>query len=74
MVPPISPASQLSRLLTPHEREVMYWVNQGKTNWEVAQILGCSEQTMKKHLQRIYRKLGVEIRMAAANCLRDSAK
>jgi DNA-binding CsgD family transcriptional regulator len=74
MVPPSSPASQLSRLLTPREREIMYWVSQGKTNWEVTQILGCVEQKMKKHLQRIYRKLGVEIRMAAANCLRDSAK
>jgi FixJ family two-component response regulator len=36
------------------EREIMHWVSQGKTNWEVAQILGCVEQTVKKHLQRIY--------------------
>jgi len=44
----------------------MHWVSQGKSNWEVAQILGCVEQTVKKHLQHIYRKLGVENRTAAA--------
>ena len=49
----------------------MHWVSQGKSNWEVAKILGCVEQTVKKHLQHIYRKLGVENRMAAANCLRE---
>jgi len=49
----------------------MHWVSQGKSNWEVAQILGCVEQMVKKHLQHIYRKLGVENRMAAANSLRE---
>ena len=49
----------------------MHWVSQGKSNWEVAQILGCVEQTVKKHLQRINRKLGVENRVAAANYLRE---
>jgi DNA-binding CsgD family transcriptional regulator len=68
MNPAINPASLL---LTPREREIMHWVSQGKSNWGVAKILGCSEQTVKKHLQRIYRKLGVENRMAAANCLRE---
>jgi len=52
----------------------MHWVSQGKSNWEVAQILGCVEQTVKKHLQRINRKLGVENRVAAANCLRKISK
>jgi DNA-binding CsgD family transcriptional regulator len=71
MDPPMTAASRPARLLTLREREVMHWVSQGKSNWEVAQILGCVEQTVKKHLQRIYRKLGVENRMAAANCLRE---
>jgi DNA-binding CsgD family transcriptional regulator len=71
MDPPMTAASQPARLLTPREHEVMHWVIQGKSNWEVAQILGCVEQTVKKHLQHIYRKLGVENRMAAANCLRQ---
>jgi DNA-binding CsgD family transcriptional regulator len=48
----------------------MHWVANGKSNWETARILGCSEQTVKKHLQHIFRKLGVENPTAAANCLR----
>src|SRR6266481_1874637 len=58
--------SRPARLLTPREYEVMFWVIQGKSNWEVAQILGCVEQTVNKHLQRIYRKLGVELRFPIA--------
>lgn len=65
---PSDPRALLS--LTPREREIMHWVIQGKTNWEVAQILGCVQVTVKKHLHRIYRKLGVENRMAAANYFR----
>ena len=71
MDPPMTAASRTARLLTLREREVMHWVSQGKSNWEVAQLLGCGEQTVKKHRQRIYRKLGVENRMTAANCLRE---
>jgi DNA-binding CsgD family transcriptional regulator len=71
MDPPMTAASRPTRLLTPREHEVMHWVANGKSNWETARILGCSEQTVKKHLQRIYRKLGVENRMAAANVLRE---
>ena len=62
MDPPMTAASRPARLLTLREREVMHWVSQGKSNWEVARV----EQTVKKHLQHIYRKLGVENRMAAA--------
>jgi DNA-binding CsgD family transcriptional regulator len=58
---------RLGRLgLTPREAEVLYWVAQGKTNAEVAMILGVSASTPKKHLERIYEKLGVETRTAAA--------
>jgi DNA-binding CsgD family transcriptional regulator len=71
MNPAFSPVARLSHLLTVREREVMHWGRQGKSNWEVAQILGWVEQKVKKHLQRIYRKFGVENRMAADNCLRE---
>lgn len=56
--------------LTPRELEILRWVAEAKSNWAVGQIVGCSEETVKKHLQRVYRKLGVENRMAAVGYLR----
>jgi DNA-binding CsgD family transcriptional regulator len=38
----------------------------GKTNRDVADILGASPRTVAKHLERVYVKLGVESRTAAA--------
>jgi DNA-binding CsgD family transcriptional regulator len=52
--------------LTLREREVLHWVGAGKTDRDVAELLGCSHRTVQKHLQRIYVKLGVETRTAAA--------
>jgi DNA-binding CsgD family transcriptional regulator len=52
--------------LTPREREVLDWVAAGKTNRDIATILGASPRTVEKHLERIYEKLGVETRTAAA--------
>ena len=52
--------------LTPREREVLDWVAAGKTNRDIAAILGASPRTVEKHLERIYEKLGVETRTAAA--------
>lgn len=51
--------------LTPREREVLDWVAAGKTNRDIAAILGASPRTVEKHLERIYEKLGVETRTAA---------
>lgn len=39
-----------------------------KTNWEIGTILGISSRTVQTHLDRIFRKLGVEIRAAAVAC------
>jgi DNA-binding response OmpR family regulator/DNA-binding CsgD family transcriptional regulator len=52
--------------LTQREAEVLYWVVQGKINRDIADILGASPATVKKHLERIHAKLGVETRTAAA--------
>ena len=52
--------------LTEREAEVLYWVAQGKTSPEIAIILGAALKTVKKHLQRVFEKLGVETRTAAA--------
>ncbi|CAM4024924.1 response regulator transcription factor [Acidovorax anthurii] len=52
--------------LTAREAEVLYWLAQGKTNRDIGDILGASPATVKKHLERVYVKLGVETRTAAA--------
>lgn len=53
-------------LLTPRETQVLAWLAQGKTNRDIADILGMSHRTVNKHLEHIYEKLGVETRAAAA--------
>ena len=52
--------------LTLREAEVLYWVAKGKTNRDIGDILGSSPATVKKHLERVYVKLGAETRTAAA--------
>ncbi|MFZ5738042.1 LuxR family two component transcriptional regulator [Rhodopseudomonas thermotolerans] len=52
--------------LTSRESEVLAWLSKGKTNRDIAQILGLSPRTVDKHLEQIYAKLGVENRTAAA--------
>lgn len=52
--------------LSPKQAETLLWVAQGKSNAEVAVILGVSEATVKKHLEHIFGKLGVEKRGAAS--------
>ncbi len=52
--------------LTPREREVLHWVAAGKSDAQIAAILGASPRTVQKHLEHIYEKLGVESRTAAA--------
>jgi len=59
-------AMSLSFKLTAKEAEVLYWVVKGKTNKDIGDILGSSPATVKKHLERIFVKLGVETRTAAA--------
>jgi len=52
--------------LTGREEEIMRWVAEGKTNWEISIILNVSLNTIKFHLKNIYHKLGgVENRWAA---------
>lgn len=52
--------------LTTREGEVLYWVVKGKTNRDIGDILGSSPATVKKQLEHIFAKLGVETRTAAA--------
>ena len=59
-------AIALSFKLTPREAEVLYWVVKGKINRDIGDIIGSSPMTVKKHLERVFAKLGVETRTAAA--------
>jgi DNA-binding CsgD family transcriptional regulator len=52
--------------LTPRELEVLRWITDGKSNAEIAIILGVSAGTAKIHVEHILSKLGVENRTAAA--------
>jgi DNA-binding NarL/FixJ family response regulator len=51
--------------LTPRAAETLLWLAQGKTNSDIATILGITESTVKKHVQEIFEKVGVETRGAA---------
>jgi transcriptional regulator EpsA len=60
----------LMRPLSARETEILGWVREGKSNFEVGCILGISALTVKNHLQRIYRNLGVSNRThALSRCL-----
>jgi DNA-binding NarL/FixJ family response regulator len=52
--------------LTRRESEVLDLIAQGRSNAEIARELQITEQTVKGHLWRLYRKLGVSNRTAAA--------
>ena len=67
----VDPRSLESLGLTRREAEVSAWVAEGKTNAEIAQILGVRPLTVKKHLEHILAKLGVENRTAAAGLILD---
>ncbi len=54
--------------LTPRVAETLLWIAQGKTNGDIATILGISESTVKKHVLEIFEALGVETRTAASLC------
>ncbi|MGK5061726.1 LuxR C-terminal-related transcriptional regulator [Janthinobacterium sp. LB3P112] len=55
------------RAASARELEVLHWVREGKSNDEVGQILGISGATVKSHLQRIYKLLGVSNRTQAVS-------
>lgn len=52
--------------LTQREAEVLLWVSYGKASSDISLVLEISPRTVQKHLERIYEKLGVETRSAAA--------
>ncbi len=68
MLQSISPEVQSHLLgvsLTAKERDVVRWVIEGKTSWEIGKILATSERTVKFHLKNVYAKLNVSNRAQA---------
>ncbi|CAO5072258.1 helix-turn-helix transcriptional regulator [Microcystis aeruginosa] len=51
--------------LTHCEAKILFWVSRDKTNIEITKLAGISEGTVRKHLEHIYKKLGVHSRVGA---------
>jgi DNA-binding NarL/FixJ family response regulator len=67
----LDPDQDMSRLrdrmqLTDRQAEILLWVSYGKSSSDISDVLDISPRTVQKHLERIYEKLGVETRSAAA--------
>lgn len=65
--PELAITNGAQRVLTERQIEVLAWVARGKTNAEIAKILSLKPGTIGKYLERIFPKLGVENRTAAAS-------
>ena len=53
------------KALSERQREILHWLHEGKTNWEIAKILSLSELNVKYHIDQIFLKLGVRSRAQA---------
>lgn len=53
-------------VITPREKEILYWLSRGHTNKEISSILILSEKTVKNHVSHILRKLDLTDRTKAA--------
>lgn len=51
--------------MTDRQKEIFRWVKEGKTNWEIAKIIGCSEENVKYHMKNILRIMGSHNRTQA---------
>ena len=51
--------------LTKREAEVLFWVAQDKNNAAIAKEVGCSKGKVRKRLEHVHAKLGVQTRTAA---------
>ena len=66
-------AADLRRLgLTAREADLLWLLTRGETTVEMADALGVAPGTVNKHLQNIYRKLGVTSRTAAVATASDA--
>ena len=58
---------QEKNAFTRQEMNVLWWIKEGKTNWEIGRILGITERTVKFHAKNIYRKCGITSRVQAVS-------
>jgi transcriptional regulator EpsA len=62
------------RDLSQREEEILGWLRRGDSNTDIAAALGISPHTVKNHLQRIFRKIGVNNRTQAAARYNDAIR
>ena len=51
--------------LTSREKEILMWVKEGKSTWEISSIIGVSKDTVKFHMKNIFHKLNASSRSQA---------
>ncbi|CAN5381114.1 hypothetical protein BH11PSE11_BH11PSE11_26590 [soil metagenome] len=51
--------------------EILAWMNDGKSNWEIARIINTTEANVKYHIDQIFHKLGVFTRVQAVAMAKD---
>ncbi|HUI67900.1 MAG TPA: response regulator [Nitrospirota bacterium] len=51
--------------LTSREKEILMWVKEGKSTWEISLIIGVSKDTVKFHMKNIFHKLNANSRSQA---------
>jgi DNA-binding CsgD family transcriptional regulator len=67
-LPPSAPSAERFGL-SGRQLEVARWIGEGKSNEQIARILGISPRTVQKHIENIFEKMGVENRVAIATRL-----
>ena len=60
---PKSDSANRGPQLTPRQRDCVALVAQGKSDWEIGQVLGISESTVHKHIEDAKRRFGVSTRV-----------
>jgi len=68
---PSASSGRPEEAMSPREVEVLRLVAQGLANKQIGRALGISERTVKAHLGRVFRQIGVADRTSAALWARD---
>lgn len=68
---PVTPELLTNAGLTPREAETLYWISEGKSNVEIATLLGIGLYTVKDYVRSVFDKAGVGNRLAAINWARE---